>query len=163
MTEHTTQSVGNFFEKKVKFVAIFWQSNGIFRRVSSQWQLTVLCHVTVPGVLQPPRGRHVLQQAGCARAAGCPGLHVTCRTRHWRQRRHRAVRHGQTTQLEGKTLQKRRPGQIYRFTARPGEYQIVWIIDYLKKGLGTAMLGVWNLGPSMKMGVYFKHSLWQNY
>ena len=32
-------------------------------------------------------------------------------------------------------------------------------LDYLKKGLDTAMLGVWNLGPSMKMGVYFKNSL----
>ena len=32
----------------------------------------------------------------------------------------------------------------------------------LKEWLDTAMLGVWNLGPSMKMGVYFKNSLWQN-
>ena len=37
--------------------------------------------------------------------------------------------------------------------------EIQQVIDYLKKGLGTAMLGVWNLGPSMKMGVYFKNSL----
>ena len=32
-------------------------------------------------------------------------------------------------------------------------------IDYLKKGLDTPPLGVWNLGPSMKKGVYFKNSL----
>ena len=36
---------------------------------------------------------------------------------------------------------------------------IVLDIDYLKKGLDTPPLGVWNLGPSMKKGVYFKNSL----
>ena len=32
--------------------------------------------------------------------------------------------------------------------------------DYLlKEGLYTPPLGVWNLGPSMKFGVYFNNSL----
>ena len=33
------------------------------------------------------------------------------------------------------------------------------VIDYLKEGLDTPLLGVWNLDPSMKLGVYFKNSL----
>ena len=33
------------------------------------------------------------------------------------------------------------------------------VIDYLKEGLYTPQLGVWNLGPRMKLGVYFKNSL----
>ena len=37
------------------------------------------------------------------------------------------------------------------------------ILDYLKEGLDTAMLGVWILGPSIKLGVYFKNLLWRNY
>ena len=36
------------------------------------------------------------------------------------------------------------------------------IIDYLKgEGLHTAMLGVWNLGPRIKLGVCFK--MWRNF
>ena len=31
-----------------------------------------------------------------------------------------------------------------------------YIIDYLKEGLDTPPLSVWNFGPSMKLGVYFK-------
>ena len=30
-------------------------------------------------------------------------------------------------------------------------------IDYLKEGLDTPPLGVWNFGPRMKLGVYFKN------
>ena len=33
----------------------------------------------------------------------------------------------------------------------------------VKEGLNTAMLGVWNLGPRMKLGIYFINSLWRNY
>ena len=31
-------------------------------------------------------------------------------------------------------------------------------IDYLKEGLDTPPVGVWNLGPNMKLGVYLKQN-----